>query len=73
MLGHRSMDMNLRYTKITNRTFADEYFAATDKVEALHGQPWRCPPTRPMSTVPEAEETSGLVPFPARPAPSPAA
>ena len=35
MLGHRSMDMTLRYAKIANRTVADEYFAVTDKVEAL--------------------------------------
>jgi len=39
MLGHRSMDMTLRYAKIANRTVADEYFAVTDKVEALYGQP----------------------------------
>ena len=39
MLGHRSLDMTLRYAKIANRTVADEYFAVTDKVEALYGQP----------------------------------
>jgi hypothetical protein len=41
MLGHRSMDMTLRYAKIANRTVADEYFAVTDKVDALydHTQP----------------------------------
>ena len=38
MLGHRSMDMTLRYAKIANRTVADEYFAVTDKVEALYAQ-----------------------------------
>jgi site-specific recombinase XerD len=38
MLGHHSMDMTLRYAKIANRTLADEYFAVTDKVEALYGQ-----------------------------------
>ena len=38
MLGHRSLDMTLRYAKIANRTVADEYFAVTDKVEALYGQ-----------------------------------
>ncbi len=40
-LGHRSMDMTLRYAKIANRTVADEYFAVTEKVEALYeqGQP----------------------------------
>jgi len=39
MLGHRSLDMTLRNAKIANRTVADEYFAVTDKVEALYGQP----------------------------------
>jgi len=38
MLGHRSMDMTLRYAKIANRTVADEYFAVTDKVDALYDQ-----------------------------------
>jgi site-specific recombinase XerD len=38
MLGHRSLDMTLRYAKIANRTVADEYFAVTDKVEALYAQ-----------------------------------
>ncbi|MEP6667000.1 MAG: tyrosine-type recombinase/integrase, partial [Nocardioidaceae bacterium] len=39
MLGHRSLDMTLRYAKIANRTLADEYFAVTDKVDALYHQP----------------------------------
>jgi site-specific recombinase XerD len=41
MLGHRSMDMTLRYAKIANRTVADEYFAVTDHVDALyaHAEP----------------------------------
>lgn len=39
LLGHRSLDMTLRYAKIANRTVADEYFAVTAKVEALYGQP----------------------------------
>lgn len=39
MLGHRSLDMTLRYAKIANRTVADEYFAVTDQVDALYGQP----------------------------------
>ena len=30
--------MTLRYAKIANRTVADEYFAVTEKVEALYGQ-----------------------------------
>jgi site-specific recombinase XerD len=41
MLGHRSMDMTLRYAKIAARTVADEYFAVTDQVDALYatGEP----------------------------------
>jgi site-specific recombinase XerD len=38
MLGHRSLDMTLRDAKIASRTVADEYFAVTEKVEALYGQ-----------------------------------
>ena len=38
LLGHHSMDMTLRYAKIANRTVADEYFAVTEKVEALYGK-----------------------------------
>jgi hypothetical protein len=38
LLGHHSLDMTLRYAKIANRTVAEEYFAVTDKVEALYGQ-----------------------------------
>ncbi|GIJ65062.1 tyrosine-type recombinase/integrase [Virgisporangium aurantiacum] len=38
MLGHRSLDMTLRYAKIANRTVADEYFAVTEKVESLYQQ-----------------------------------
>jgi hypothetical protein len=30
--------MTLRYAKIASRTVADEYFAVTEKVEALYGQ-----------------------------------
>ena len=36
LLGHHSMDMTLRYAKIANRTVADEYFAVTEKIEALY-------------------------------------
>jgi site-specific recombinase XerD len=38
MLGHRSLDMTLRYAKIANRTVADEYFAVAEKVDALYEQ-----------------------------------
>ena len=43
MLGHRSMDMTLRYAKIANRTVADEYFAVTDQVDALYAQAQQLP------------------------------
>lgn len=36
MLGHRSLDMTLRYAKIANRTVAEEYFSVTDQVDALY-------------------------------------
>jgi hypothetical protein len=38
MLGHHSLTMTLRYAKIANRTVADEYFAVTEKVDALYEQ-----------------------------------
>jgi site-specific recombinase XerD len=43
LLGHRSLDMTLRYAKIASRTVADEYFAVTQKVEAIYGQPGQLP------------------------------
>jgi site-specific recombinase XerD len=43
LLGHRSLDMTLRYAKIASRTVADEYFAVSEKVEALYGQPTALP------------------------------
>ena len=43
MLGHRSLDMTLRYAKIANRTVAQEYFAVTDQVDALYGAPAALP------------------------------
>ena len=33
------LDMTLRYAKIANRTVAEEYFAVTDKVDALYAKP----------------------------------
>ena len=38
LLGHRSMRMTMTYARLANRTVADEYFAVTEKVEALYGQ-----------------------------------
>jgi site-specific recombinase XerD len=43
LLGHRSLDMTLRYAKIASRTVADEYFAVSEKVETLYGQPAQLP------------------------------
>ncbi len=41
LLGHRSLDMTMRYAKISNKVVADEYATVADKVEALYntGQP----------------------------------
>src|SRR5215471_4870152 len=38
MLGHRSLDMTLRYAKIASRTVVVDDSAVTEKVEALYGQ-----------------------------------
>ena len=45
LLGHRSMRMTMVYAKIANRTVADEYFAVSEKVEALYDQPKELPAT----------------------------
>jgi site-specific recombinase XerD len=36
MLGHRSLDMTLKYARIADRTIADAYFDVADKVDALY-------------------------------------
>jgi site-specific recombinase XerD len=36
LLGHKSLSMTLVYARIADRTVADEYFAVTEKVEALY-------------------------------------
>ncbi len=36
LLGHRSMYMTMTYARIADRTVADEYFAVSEKVEALY-------------------------------------
>jgi hypothetical protein len=43
LLGHRSLRMTLVYARIADRTVADEYFAVSEKVEALYGQPKELP------------------------------
>lgn len=36
LLGHRSLDMTMRYAKISNKIVAEEYASVVDKVEALY-------------------------------------
>jgi integrase len=43
LLGHRSMRMTMVYARIANRTVADEYFAVSEKVEALYDAPRELP------------------------------
>jgi len=38
LLGHRSMYMTMTYARIADRTVADEYFAVSEKVEALYNK-----------------------------------
>jgi len=43
LLGHRSLTMTLVYARIADRTVANEYFAVSEKVEALYNQPHELP------------------------------
>jgi len=43
LLGHRSMRMTMVYARIADRTVADEYFAVSEKVEALYDTPKTLP------------------------------
>jgi integrase len=43
LLGHRSLNMTLVYARIADRTVANEYFAVSEKVEALYDQPRELP------------------------------
>jgi hypothetical protein len=43
LLGHRSMRMTMVYARIADRTVADEYFAVSEKVEALYDAPKTLP------------------------------
>ena len=43
LLGHRSMRMTMVYARIADRTVADEYFAVSEKVEALYNTPMQLP------------------------------
>ena len=39
LVGHQKMEMTLIYARIVNRVVADEYAAASAKIDALYGQP----------------------------------
>jgi site-specific recombinase XerD len=39
LLGHKTLTMTLIYARIADRTVAEEYFAVSEKVEALYDQP----------------------------------
>ena len=39
LLGHRTLAMTMVYARIADRTVAEEYFAVSEKVEALYDQP----------------------------------
>ena len=39
LLKHKTLAMTMIYARIADKTVADEYFAVTEKVEALYGQP----------------------------------
>ncbi|MFC7655402.1 tyrosine-type recombinase/integrase [Pseudonocardia benzenivorans] len=43
LLGHRSLSMTRVYARIANRTVADEYFAVSERVEALYDAPKHLP------------------------------
>jgi integrase/recombinase XerD len=43
LLGHRSLSMTLVYARIADRTVANEYFAVSEKVEALYDRPQQLP------------------------------
>ncbi len=38
LLGHRSLDMTMRYAKISNKIVAEEYASVAEQVEALYSQ-----------------------------------
>ncbi|BCQ06760.1 tyrosine recombinase XerC [Mycobacterium heckeshornense] len=39
LLGHKTLAMTMVYARIADKTVAEEYFAVTEKVELLYGQP----------------------------------
>ncbi|MFZ1438536.1 MAG: site-specific integrase [Candidatus Microthrix subdominans] len=45
LLGHKTLAMTMVYARIADKTVADEYFAVTEKVEALYDHPTSSQPT----------------------------
>jgi integrase/recombinase XerD len=43
LLGHKTLAMTMVYARIADKTVAEEYFAVSEKVEALYGQPGPLP------------------------------
>jgi Phage integrase family len=43
LLGHKTLSMTLVYARIADRIVSDEYFAVSEKVEALYNQPKALP------------------------------
>ena len=43
LLGHKTLAMTMVYARTADKTVADEYFAVTEKVEALYHQPRQLP------------------------------
>ncbi len=43
LLGHKTLAMTMIYARIADTTVAEEYFAVSEKVEALYGQPAQLP------------------------------
>jgi integrase/recombinase XerD len=43
LLGHKTLAMTMVYARIADKTVADEYFAVTEKVEALYDKPRQLP------------------------------
>ena len=43
LLGHKTLAMTMVYARIADKTVAEEYFAVSEKVESLYGQPRHLP------------------------------
>jgi len=48
LLGHRTLRMTIRYARIANKTVADEFRAAAEKVDALYAEQPDLPETPAM-------------------------